>query len=185
MTGLLSESEKAMAKSWKEPQLGRIMSSWKLPAGDGKPYTWENFKDARVMAQPNTIAVASAFAMATAVDCLANGGEVNGVRVLREETLKRALDCPDKQYMVATHAAVAMVQGGWADYDGTGDKTVATDGSGTYGWEGTGGSSLKFNAKKQLAWSYATTGWLERPGWEARVAKYTATIEEAARCNMG
>ena len=100
---------------------------------------------------------------------MANGGELNGVRILAETDVAHAVERPvhamprggEDQFMMGhTH----FVQGGWDAFCATerGERAVATAqkryGSAAYGWGGFGGSAIWFNPVKNIGFGYSVTG---------------------------
>ena len=126
---------------------------------------------------PSSNTTASARAMGAIAACLANGGELDGVRILSragfDEMLAHAKPAWDECLLLRT----SFTQGGMNDYNCNAEEagaigrqsfyghnyighnyTGAIGRQSFYGWGGAGGSWFLFSPSQKLAFAYAMTG---------------------------
>jgi hypothetical protein len=89
----------------------------------------------------------NAFGLAKIAAVIANGGEINGVRLISNEGLKVALDKETTKFMHGISREVPISQGGYGNF-----------GDGLKGWGGWGGSQIFFSDLYNISLGYTITG---------------------------
>jgi len=84
---------------------------------------------------------------------LANGGELNGIRLLKQATLEKALTKLIAEYDCSLELQVQRSYGGFGFFSNEFNSKIRGNAS-FYGWFGLGGSLLAWNPEKQISISY-------------------------------
>jgi CubicO group peptidase (beta-lactamase class C family) len=113
---------------------------------------------------PSASGRANARGMAAVMALLANGGELNGVRVLSAAGVAAATEntvpAKDRDFLPELNfmGATAFCQGGWDDFTHPLGRNSMLYGSAAFGWGGAGGSIIWFNPAENIGFGYSVTG---------------------------
>lgn len=103
---------------------------------------------------PSSSTRATARGLAKVMAMLANGGELNGVRLMSSNGVKIACEKPIKSY--PEEFPQNHCQGGWESHQ---NLPTTYQPKGSFGWGGAGGSNVFFHPGKNIGFAFAMTGY--------------------------
>lgn len=125
-------------------------------------FKWINTPEARALEWPSVNIHANANSIAKLAMLLANGGELDGVRLLSQATVDLALSEPKAAYDPHLQSTFAFTKGGFAQFEAMEAPFVSTTAhsalKGFYGWGGVGGSWFLFHPTMKVGLGYAGNG---------------------------
>ena len=89
---------------------------------------------------------------------IANEGEIDGIRLLSSETVRKALEKQEPQYDRTLMKNIVRTMGGWGVFDRRSDPENIIGNTNYIGWQGYGGSVHYFNSDKKFGFSYVMNG---------------------------
>ena len=117
-----------------------------------------NTFEANSLLMPASHLKTNAHSIAKLSALIANGGEIDGVRLLSKATVDKMLEVQEPQLDHALNKTYSRVRGGWAYFDHNSDPEEIRGNTNYIGWQGFGGSVFYFNPKKQFGFSYVMNG---------------------------
>ena len=84
--------------------------------------------------------------MARIASCLANGGEIDGVRLISRRGLERAVSGGVLKRDVSNLTSTKNTMAGWTCYD----SDMTDNREGFVGWTGFGGSAIQFHPRENI-----------------------------------
>jgi len=106
---------------------------------------------------PGACLKSNAHSIAKVSALIANGGELDGIRLLSKESLDKALELQEAVYDINLRIKFVRSQNGWATIDNSSSNTLRGNNR-LFGWTGFGGSSFIFNIDKNFSVSYVMNG---------------------------
>ena len=113
---------------------------------------WINTYEANSFLSPGTSLKTNAYSIAKTAALIANGGELDGVRLLSKDTIKKALEVQEPQFDRTIEINFTRTTGGWAiqSIPGSNGKSLEIT-----GWQGLGGSVFFWNEERKIGYSFA------------------------------
>merc|ERR1712062_706314 len=98
---------------------------------------------------------------------MANGGKLGDVRIMSEKACADSMAFWITKFDPEINSSVPMSQGGFGDWgraEGSMIPAISKAAhNGFIGWDGLGGSMMKWNPEKHIAFSYVPNGMLNSP----------------------
>jgi CubicO group peptidase (beta-lactamase class C family) len=125
-----------------------------------------NKRKVHCVESPSTNGLCSARDLAKLAGCLANGGELDGVRVISTRTLRDAESGGTRKFDTGTHGWSTFSKGGWCRFDD--DETWLPIARGFVGWGGLGGSVFSWSPARNVGVAFAHNAPYRRSpmGWK-------------------
>lgn len=125
-----------------------------------------NKRKVHAVESPSTNGLCSARDLAKLAGCLANGGEIDGVRVIATETLRDAESGGKRKFDTGMHGWTTFSKGGWCRFED--NETWVPIARGFVGWGGLGGSVFSWSPTRSVGVAFAHNAPYRRSpmGWK-------------------
>ena len=125
-----------------------------------------NKRKVHAVESPSTNGLCSARDLAKLAACLANGGELNGVRVLSAATLREGQSEGKRAFDTGTHGWSTFSKGGWCLFED--EETWMPIARGFVGWGGLGGSLFSWSPQRNVGVAFTHNAPYRRSpmGWK-------------------
>ena len=116
-----------------------------------------NSYETATLLSPGTSLKTNAYSISKLAALIANGGEIDGVRLLKKETVDQSLIEQESQFDHLSKKYIIRTLGGHGKLDKSLNPHLRGD-TLSFGWAGFGGSLFSFNKEKHFSFSYVLNG---------------------------
>lgn len=153
------------------------MAPWTAPFDREAPLEWLQSAKAINTEISSSAGISNAKSLAKIHALLVNGGELNGVRLVSNETLAMALAQPETTFDAVLLQTISVSRGGWGIDFMPSMRMV----QGFYGWTGLGGQFVCWNPRLKLSIALTRTGLSLYPTGDPRADEIVRAVSRAVK----